>query len=227
MKKGLAIGLIATAAAAAVASLVSVGVFAGPLQRSAGDRAPQALAADRIAANLRAAGLDPLGALSLRGRYYVLHALDPRGTEMRVLADAQFGDILSILPARRGGADRLSHSAAPRIIHVPQPDDAVNEADNRDDIGADNADSGYRAPVESRAPPVHRVNPAPRPRSEAPRIKHHIVSSARPPLPQAGDKDKALTPVYPTPDFAPDAGATKFERLPQQESDTSPPPRQD
>ena len=145
MKKGLIIGLTATAAAAAVSSLVAVGVSAGPLQQgsaaraAADDQAAQTLPAHAIAASLRAAGLDPNGEPVLRGRYYVLHAVDPHGTEMRVLADAQFGDILSVLPARRAGAYHAPYSGGARIIHVPQPDDAVAEGDYRDNAGADAA----------------------------------------------------------------------------------------
>ena len=74
------------------------------------------------------------------------------------------------------------------------------------------------------APPVRRVHPRPpvRQRSEAPRIKRHIVSSAPPPPPHP---DKALTPVYPTPDFGANAaGAEKFDPPPQ-ESEASPPQR--
>lgn len=189
MKKGLIIGLTATALAVAVASLVSVGVSAGPLQRNGGDQqATQTLTASEIADIVRAAGLDPDGEPVLRGRYYILRAFDPYGGALRVLADAQFGDILSILPVQRAYRARYG---GPRIIHVPQPDDA--EVGYRDDIGARDADNDYQPPVQTETS---------RPRSKAPpRPKRHIVTSAPPPPPQADDKDKALTPVYPTPDF--------------------------
>jgi hypothetical protein len=209
MKKGLIIGLAATSVAAAVSSLVSVGVSAGPLRdpgpSAADNQSGQTLPASQIAAGVRAAGLDPNGEPVLRGRYYVLHAFDPHGHEMRVLADAQFGGILSILPSRRASAYRPSYGGVARIIHVPQPDDAVAGADYRDNVDIGNVNTNYDQPKPSEAPPAHDVRPAPRPRSEAPRIKRHIVSSAPPPPPQAGnaekDNDKALSPVYPTPDF--------------------------
>jgi hypothetical protein len=56
-----------------------------------------------------------------RWPYYVLHAYDPRGIEVRVVVDAQFGDILSVAPARpfaTAYAPRYERGA--RIIHVPQ-----------------------------------------------------------------------------------------------------------
>lgn len=230
MKKGLIIGLAATAVAAAVSSLVSVGVSAGPLKRAAdpgaADAAPGTLSAARIAARVRAMGLDPRDTPRLRGRYYVLHATDPDGAELRVLADAQFGEILSVLPARRAPDDRPSYGGGARIIHVPQPDDVVADVD----AGDDPVSAGEASPVDDVADPepprpaVRQIHPPARQRSEAPRVKRHVVTSAPPPPPQAGGKDDkakdmakkdtALTPVYPTPDFGPKADAAKFDRLP-------------
>ena len=232
MKKGLIIGLAATAIAAAVASLVSVGVSAGPLRQGPATRAAgndgmaQTLPAHEITASLRAAGLDPNGEPVLRGRYYVLRAVDPRGRQLRVLADAQFGGILSVLPARRASAYPPSYNGGPRIIHVPQPDDAQAEVDYRDNGAAD--DVGHANDVAEPEPPapVRRVRPVKRHRSAAPPppVKRHTVSSAPPPPPSpAHGDDKVLTPVYPTPNFgAKAASGEKFE-LPPQASETVPP----
>ncbi len=118
MKKSMVLGLTVTAVAAAVSTL-AVNVSAGPLQR---DGAGDFVAARDIAAGVRAAGLNPAGALRLRGRYYVLDAVDARGIEMRVLADAQDGSILSILPTRRAVAAPPASTGSARIIHVPQRD---------------------------------------------------------------------------------------------------------
>jgi hypothetical protein len=145
---------------------------------------------------------------------------------MRVLADAQFGDILSISPARRAGAYRTAYNSGPRIIHVPQPDDAVATGDYRDNVSGDINGDDARHVEDAADPeppkPVRRTRPANRHRSAAPPpVKRHIVTSAPPPPPQASqdnDKDKALSPVYPTPDFGANAGSgEKF----------TPPPRQD
>lgn len=227
MKKSLIIGLGVASLAAAVSSLISVGVSAGPLNEpdahAAADRqAGSTLAPGRIAAGVRAAGLAPYGAPVLRGRYYVLDAVDARGTQMHVLADAQFGDILSILPARHdGGAYRTSFGAAPRIIHIPQPEDAIAEGDAGDNAAAPDTGLTYIAPPRSEMPPpVRRVRPAPRPRSEVPRVKRHVVTSAPPPPPHADEmdsgNDKALTPVYPTPNFSTNVnGGEKFDPPPR------------
>jgi hypothetical protein len=233
MKRGVVLSLTVTAVAAAVSTL-AVGVSAGPLRPAdaAGSlraedfaRAPAPVSAHKIAASVRAAGLDPVDAPRLRGRYYVLKAIDRRGVDMRVLADAQDGSILSILPARQSRGGRLAYNGIARIIHVPQPDDAVAEADDggtpaASDAGGADAVHGYDGAVaEPPAPPRH-IERSLRPRSEAPRVQRHTVSSAPPPPPQRADADKALTPIHPTPDFGPKVGdSAPFDRLP-------PPPSQ-
>ena len=215
MKRGLVLSLTVTAVAAAVSTL-AVGVSAGPLQPAdaAGPvraqdfaQAPAPVSGHKIAAGVRAAGLDPVDAPRLRGRYYVLKAVDWHGVDMRVLADAQDGSILSILPARRSRAGRLAYNGIARIIHVPQPDDAAAEAD--DGGGA----------VREPAAPSRHIEPGLRPRSEVPRVDRHTVSSAPPPPPQRANDDTALRPIYPTPDFGPKVGnklgdSATFDRLP-------------
>ena len=230
MKKGLVLGLAVTAVAAAVSTL-AVDVSAGPLRQGgaagpvaaqaptqapaeASAQAPAQVSAREIAAGVRAAGLDPAGAPRLRGRYYLLNAVDPRGAEMRVLADAQDGSILSILPVRRSRAYRPAYRGTARIIHVPQPDDAVAEADYGDKATGDVGYGGDGAVAEPPAP-VRHIEPAPRPRSEAPRVPRHTVTSAPPPPPQRADADQALTPIHPTPNFGPKVGdGVPFDRLP-------------
>jgi hypothetical protein len=236
VKKGLVLGLAVTAVAAAVSTL-AVDVSAGPLRQGgaagpvaaqaptqapaeASAQAPAQVSAREIAAGVRAAGLDPAGAPRLRGRYYVLNAVDPRGAEMRVLADAQDGSILSILPVRRSRAYRPAYRGTARIIHVPQPDDAVAEADDggtpaASDAGGADAVHGYDGAVAEPPAPLRHIERSLRPRSEAPRVQRHTVSSAPPPPPQRADADKALTPIHPTPDFGPKVGdSAPFDRLP-------------
>lgn len=215
MKKGLIIGLAAAAVAAAVASLVSGGVSAGPLREPvarADDGAAQTKPAHEIAAGVRAAGLDPDGAPVLRGRYYVVRALDRYGREMRVLADAQFGDILSIVSARRAGRYQTSYNGGPRIIHVPQPDDAIAAGDYRDRVDRDDASHVEDVADPEPPKPVRPARPARGERSAAPSpVKRHIVNSA-PQSPRAAadkHKDKSLSPIYPTPDFGAKADSGK------------------
>jgi hypothetical protein len=118
VNKALTIGMAGLALAATV-SFAAVG--AHELEPVA---AASALPACDILTTIRAMGLDPIGDPVRRGPYYVLHAYAPSGVEMRVVADAQFGDILSAAPARvldTAFMPRYEH--APRIIHVPQADE--------------------------------------------------------------------------------------------------------
>lgn len=54
----------------------------------------------------------------------LLNAVDPRGTELRVVADAALGDIVSVTPIFAPRFD-----AGPRIIHVPQPGERSSAVD--------------------------------------------------------------------------------------------------
>ena len=108
---------VALATAAALTSFAT----AGPAKHEPG-KVAAALPPYDILTDMRGMGFYPISRPALRGPYYVQHALDPRGVEVRVVADAQFGDILSIVPA--SPLNRIyapSPDASPRIIHVPQP----------------------------------------------------------------------------------------------------------
>lgn len=77
------------------------------------------LPASEILAAVRYVGLDPVGQPVRRGAYYVLHAFDGTGVELRVVADAQFGDILFMGPALN--ALTPPYLRAARIIQIPAP----------------------------------------------------------------------------------------------------------
>jgi hypothetical protein len=109
VKQGLAIGLLAAALAAAAPSFAS-----------AGSRDCNVLPADAIATSVLSVGLFPSTHPIRRGLFYVLNAVDPVGGEVRVAADAQLGDVVSVLPIYRLGAYYSGLSASPRIIHVPE-----------------------------------------------------------------------------------------------------------
>ena len=189
MKKVLTIA-VAGAALAATLSIVAADTSRrGLLTPAVG------LPAHEIIANVRAHGLAPMSELALRWPYYVLHAYDPRGIEVRVVIDAQFGDILSVAPARPlATAYTPSYERGVRIIQVPQ----VGE---RDEPAATNEDA-----VEGVAPPApRRVTPRPKPRSDAaPVTKRHgsappgprrnILSAPPPPA-------KGPSPIFSTPPF--------------------------
>ena len=125
-----------------------------------------ALPAYEILTTVRSMGLNPVSEPVRRGPYYVLHAYDPRGIEVRVVADAQFGDILSVAPARAlNTAYAPRYERGPRIIHVPQPGERDDRAsvNDRDEPAASNDDDEEEAP-----PPRRRATPPPQRRSDAP-----------------------------------------------------------
>ncbi|MGH6665691.1 MAG: hypothetical protein ACREB2_12435 [Pseudolabrys sp.] len=119
MKKLLTIGLAGDGMLKNLLTigLAGVALLAGLAMAAARD----VLAPAEILATVRSMGLGPTGALHRRGPFYVLHAYDARGLELRVVADAQFGDIVSITPARELVNFYVpGYVRGPRIIHVPQ-----------------------------------------------------------------------------------------------------------
>ncbi|MEJ2624037.1 MAG: hypothetical protein P8Z80_05715 [Pseudolabrys sp.] len=108
MSKRLIIGVTVTVLAAMASSVAS-----------AGDR-NDVLPASDIALSLLSYGLAPESDAVLHGPYYVLHAWNPRGREVRVVADAHFGDILSIVPVHSWRTYPLRRGSIARIIDVPE-----------------------------------------------------------------------------------------------------------
>jgi hypothetical protein len=205
MRRALTIGLAAGLLAATLS-------FVAARSRQAEPVAPAStLPREDILVTLSAMGLDPIGRPLRRGPYYVLHAFDRRGVEVRVVADAQLGDILSVVPVRNV-AVVSPNDRAPRIIHVPQPGEERASVPDRDEPEADSDDDDAEA-----APPPRRVLPKPQTRKETPpaprrdlskapsSAERRTVLSAPPPHPNS------LTPIYPTPRFsatAPPVGST-------------------
>ena len=74
-----------------------------------------------ILESVRYLGLDPKGEPLLRGAYYVMHAYDRAGIELRVVADAQFGDVLFMAPALNTSLTPPYVRAA-RIIQIAPPE---------------------------------------------------------------------------------------------------------
>jgi hypothetical protein len=171
VNKRLTIGLAAVAFAATLAAST-----AGPYKRDAA--APRKTSPSEIFAAARAIGLNPAGLPFRRGPYYLLHAYDAQGFEVRVVADADFGDIIAVEPLHRPRYD-----AGPRIIHVPQHDE-------RSDVFVDEEPGQQSAPARKRKakPPQRRSSASP---SAKPR---RAVLNAPPPAHE-------LSPIYPTPKF--------------------------
>jgi len=201
----------------AVLAIATVVGFAAPITLyAAGSRyfepvaAADAMPPYEILTRVRTLALDPIGEPVRRGPYYILHAYDRRGAEVRVVADAAFGDVLSVTPARLvlpgpgtvGGA---------RIIHVPLPGEET--AAVAPDDGANSEAALPEAPAAPRRPaakpretarPVVKREPDMRRRpfqSAPPPAERRAVLTA--PSPASGD---GPTPIRPTPRFG--AGET-------------------
>lgn len=222
VKRGLTIGLAIAALGITVSFVTADSSPRDPV--TAADAVP----AYQILTTLREMGLEPNTQPVRRGPYYVLHALDPSGLELRVVADAHFGDVISIRPARPSYA--VNYHRGPRIIHVPQAGDESDGYDDRtgredgrggaaltgnddDDELKDIAPSPRRAkpsgqsrsaepPAEPRRKPYKAAPPAPR----------RTVLSAPPP-PAEGP-----SPIYPTPKF------DKGEKFAPPKNEAAPPP---
>lgn len=201
MKKALTIGLTSVAIAA---TLSVVTAWSRPPEPVA-----DALPADAIVSRVTELGLDPIRQPVRRGPYYVLHAYDRRGIEMRVVADAQFGDVLSVAPTRPAHATyTVRYDAGPRIIHVPQPgeeyEDRASLSDPDEPAMAPDDDDEEMAP-----PPRRRVKPRPPAKSDAPpRRKAYHTSTVRPApverrtiLSAPSSLHDGPTPIRPTPRF--------------------------
>jgi hypothetical protein len=112
MKRVLTIGLAIAAAGVSFSS-----VEAGSLRHERVSAAAVLPASD-ILSTVREMGFAPNSEVVRRGPYYVLHAVDLRGVELRIVADAQFGDILWVMPAWPYYYVPY-YVRAPHIIHIP------------------------------------------------------------------------------------------------------------
>jgi len=209
-------GLVKTQLTVAIVWAVLAGtltfVAASSIKREQATDA-DALPAYEIVTAVRLMGFNPITEPARRGPYYVLTAIDARGVEMHVVADAQVGEILSVVPTQASNTPRYERS--PRIIHVPQPgernDGGKDRASvgDRDEAAVTNDDGDDVAPLPHRRvmpapPPMPRMTPRWPPRSEAPPPRPTTTSApdarravlAAPPLQADGP-----TPIRPTPKF--------------------------
>lgn len=142
---------------------------------------------------LRSAGFDPLGPPRLRGPNYVIRAFDRRDREVRVIVNAQSGNIVAVRPfdvaarelppgARFGGYEQLPPGYVPQRAYrggyAPRPD-----VDDDDDAPPPR---GYSSQPPSAAPGnlPRSSNAAPPPRGGYAR-------------PQNDDEDASVSPSEP------------------------------
>ena len=158
---------LALAALCAVTAPAAAGLYEEPVATA------ELLPPAEIVASLREMGLAPTMQPIRRGAHYVLHAISADGIELRVVADAQLGDILSIEVARPLIAYTPYYVRAPHVIHVNE--DGTEEIDSRT---GDDAPKGGEQNVQ----PQNLIVPAP-PAIAPPREAK--LSPVRP-LPQFG-----------------------------------------
>ncbi len=215
MKKAITIGLAALALGVPLTYVIAASRHTEPVALA--DVRPAYALVER----LRMLGLEPQGEPIRRGPYYVLQAIDPRGRTLRVVADAELGDILSIAPMRVPG---WQAQGGPRIIHIPDPNEARDARVDEDwplDAPADvdeTEDTRSRPPRHARPvqrkadipPPKHEAAPrrslssAPAPKPEPPLTERRNLIRAPPAEARAPSVESdGLSPVYPTPRFTP------------------------
>ena len=184
---------IAGAGAILAGMLVSAVAGSRAVEPAPAEPAPAVamLAGADILASLRQMGLNPIGEPVLRGPYYVMHAYDPRGIEMRVVVDAQFGDVLSVSPARPlNTVYAPQYERAPRIIHVPPRDEHEGNAAPdaaRPPASVDDDDDKQAAPPK----PQSKKSAKPRKRAQAPVSPRAVLSAP----PAAETKPAAIDPA--------------------------------
>ena len=144
-------------------------------------------ATEEIVTTVRGLGLNPLARPERRGDYYVVRAADANGGEMRVVADAKSGDVISIAPVQAfASAYAVSYGSGPRIIHVPQNyDSRVSARSEEPSRARARVEEPARAPVE--APPVDEPRTEAAPDTEA----APYDNAAADPYGRPGDMDSA------------------------------------
>ena len=193
------VGLVKTGALACiVAGVASRLVLADPV-RLAQVTPAGAMPPSQIVRIVRSAGLLPTSEPALTGSTYVVRAVDPYGTPIRVIIDARYGYILSV--------HRMAATEPP---HPPYTALGMRDRPYRTDYARDD----WNGPVPPRAIPL-RAPPAPdRSLSAAP--LHPPV-----PKPRAATAAETAKPV-PPPDSAPagpaSAPAASAKQATKQES---------
>lgn len=188
--------------AVAFATTLAITVNADPTRRERAG-ADAALPVNDILNAVRETGLEPLGQPVRRGQYAVLRAVDPRGIEMRVLADAQRGDLVSVTPvSATNDNDAPPYGSAPHIIHVPQPGERqdVRRVQSRRDRSADSVRAKAMTPAPDAddeddnddAPPAAPQTATRKAPEPLPMRQRRTVLSIPP-------QQDGPSPVYPTP----------------------------
>jgi hypothetical protein len=183
-------------------------IYAGPGYASPGYASPglpdPALPPYEIMSIVRSTGLAPVTRPVRRGPYYVLVAVDRVGREMRVVIDAQLGDIVNLRPALAAGSygPELGRPNGPPGFAAAPPDTTGARASYGARPGSDPRQTDPRPsgdlygahPSAENAPPPTPPRPIPSARASAP--PPNVVS---PPPTRLAVAEPALPPPPPLP----------------------------
>jgi hypothetical protein len=170
------------AVAALGALMVSAPAAADPLPPA---RTGPLLPAYEIRTAIRALGLEPVGPARLRGRNYVMLALDDDGREMRVVIDGRSGELVAAVPVR----PLRRFAPGRRVATMPPPDVPY-------DLGPGYDGPDYDGPrVYRSVPDIYEEEPPP---ARPPAVIHRLPSATitrphRTPLPRPRPASLAST----------------------------------
>jgi hypothetical protein len=135
---------------------------------------------------VRSTGLTPLTRPVRRGAYYVLVAVDRVGREMRVVVDAQLGDIVNLRPALAAGSydPALGRPNGPPGFSAAAPDTGYSARPGGDLYGARPSAENALPPTPPRPIPGARAANAPPPGvASPPPTRLAVAEPALPPPP--------------------------------------------
>jgi hypothetical protein len=169
-------------------------------------RAPDpALPPYEIMSIVRSTGLAPLTRPMRRGRYYVLVAVDRVGRQMRVVVDAQLGDVVNMRPAMTAGpyGPEVARSYDPELA---RPNGTPGSGPAYPDTATGTTGTyGWYSSGESAPPTPPRAIPDVRtpdvrtPDARAPNFRAANVPNVAPPPNRLAVPEPALPPPPPLP----------------------------
>jgi hypothetical protein len=157
---------------------------------------------------VRASGFEPITRPVRQGRRYVLRAIDPVGTDVRIVVDAELGEILSarpldpLAPRYRLGAPVIvapPYARDPQLANIPPETDIARGASGqkgRAPAGMPSV-SGTPAPPSPLLPrsrPVQSAKASPEPASEAKSAQNALPSNSAGSLDTVEHADPASGP---------------------------------
>ena len=148
-----------------------------------------------ITTSVRSMGLTPISPPVRRGARYVLRAIDSRGAEVTVAADALSGRILLVRPAGYGGgrlyAERFYSPAYPEEFLPPRR--GIERPRGYEQRSYEQQGNYERQPP--RNPPEPSVIYAPRDNANAPQAPARAPSAAKAAAPKVAAKPAATSPA--------------------------------